>query len=71
MVKSFELVKKKVNEVNHRLKPLQDQIKKWKAELEKAQTAYKTKVRGIGLRARSDASFTSLDASVVLVQGIR
>jgi len=39
------MVKKKVNEVNHRLKPLQDQIKKFKTEFEKTQTAYKAKVR--------------------------
>ncbi len=44
VVKAFDIVKKKVSEVNHRLKPLQDQIKKWKTELDKTQTTYKTKV---------------------------
>ena len=45
MAKDFDIVKKKVNEVNHRLKPLQDQIKKWKTELDKTQATYKSKVR--------------------------
>ena len=44
-MKQFDLVKKKVGEVNHRLKPLQDQIKKWKNELDKTQTAFKSKVK--------------------------
>lgn len=39
------MVKKKVTEINHRLKPLQDQIKKCKIELDKNQTAFKSKVK--------------------------
>jgi flagellar capping protein FliD len=44
VAKMFDIVKKKVSEVNHRLKPLQDQIRKWKTELDKTQTSYKSKV---------------------------
>jgi peptidoglycan hydrolase CwlO-like protein len=47
VAKMFDIVKKKVSEVNHRLKPLQDQIRKWKTELDKTQTSYKSKVRYI------------------------
>jgi len=43
LAKSLILSRKKVSEVNHRLKPLQDQIKKWKTEFDKTQTTYKAK----------------------------
>ncbi|UJR30262.1 hypothetical protein I4U23_017800 [Adineta vaga] len=43
ITKMFDSVKNKVNEVHLRLKPLQDQIKKFKTEFDKAQTSYRSK----------------------------
>ncbi|CAF0981262.1 unnamed protein product [Adineta steineri] len=45
IAKTFELVRDKVTEVNTRLKPLNDEIRKYKTELDKAQTAYKSKYK--------------------------
>ena len=49
-MKHYEAVKKRIEDVQIRLKPLQDQIKKWKNQLDKCQTAYKAKVRRIMIR---------------------
>ncbi|CAF1014819.1 unnamed protein product [Rotaria sp. Silwood1] len=45
VTKAFDIVKKKVDEINHRLKPLQDQIKKSKTELDKTHAAFKSKYK--------------------------
>lgn len=50
VAKAFDIVKKKVGEINQRLKPLQDQIKKSKTEFDKAQTAHKSKVKFLSKR---------------------
>lgn len=47
VAQEFDQVKKKVNEINHRLKPLQDQIRKWKTDLDKNQNTYKSKYKEV------------------------
>ncbi|CAF1016796.1 unnamed protein product [Rotaria sordida] len=45
ITKAFDVCKKKVDEINHRLQPVQDQIDKAKTELDKAQTTFKSKYK--------------------------
>lgn len=44
-------MKKKIEEINQRLKPLQDQVKKTKTDFEKCHTNYKAKVKSLRIRS--------------------
>lgn len=50
VAQAFEIVKKKVNEVAERIKPIQDQVKKSKSEFDKVQTSFKSKVNSSSAR---------------------